>query len=91
MIVIKQVRRDIGQVLLKIEYDFQGGVQAVWIDAKDIVERFKAFRELMGRRPSVEECKQILVKMINDLRAGRQPFEEVIPWENFINVDLEEG
>lgn len=89
MIIIRQVRRDVGQILLRVEYDLEGGVQTVWVDAKDVVERFKAFKELMGRRPTSEECRQIFVRMVDELRAGKQPFEEVIPWENFIGMDLE--
>jgi hypothetical protein len=89
MIVIKQVKRDVGQVLLKVEYDKDGEVFSTWVDARDVVERLKMFRDLMGRRPTAEECKTIFVKMINELREKKEPFMDVIPWENYINIDLE--
>jgi hypothetical protein len=90
MIKITQVRRDVGQVLLRIDYDDPTGQTAtVWIDAKDITDRMRQFRELMGRRLSMEESRQILVKMIRDLRERKEPFMDVIQWENYLNVDLE--
>jgi len=91
MIVIKQVRRDIGQVLLKVEYDKDGEVLTTWVDTKDIIERLKAFRDLIGRNPTQEECKEIFIKMINELREKKKPFLDIIPWENFMNINLEEA
>lgn len=89
MIIIRQVRRDQGQVLLRVEYDDQGGTKTIWIDQADLIERFREFRNLIGRKPSEQERKEIFVKLISELREKKEPLIEIIPWENYIGVDLE--
>lgn len=91
MIIIRQVRRDMSQVHLLIEYDDQGETRSIWVEAQDLVERFKQFRCLLGRNPSPNERKEILIQAVNELRRGWKPFTEIIQWEAYIGQDLEAG
>ena len=89
MIKIKQVDRAGGQVELTIEFNIDEETKTVTIDAEDVVNRLRTFYALMGKRPSLAEVKIIFVKLIQEHREGKRPWQEIIPWENFINQDLE--
>ena len=89
MIKIIQVKRDMGQVILTIEYGMTSGNEVIDVDAEQIVDRLKNLRTLLGRKPTQNEAREIVVALINEIRAGREPFVEIVPWENFIGVDLE--
>ena len=89
MIKIIQVKRDMGQIILTIEYGMTSGNEVIDVDAEQIVDRLKNLRNLLGRKPTQNEAREIVVALINEVRAGREPFVEIVPWENFIGVDLE--
>jgi hypothetical protein len=89
MITITQVKRSEGQVVLTIEYSTDDGNEALTVDAEQIVDRLKALRALLGRKPTQTEAREIVVALINEVRQGKQPFVEVVPWETFIGIDLE--
>jgi len=89
VIKIIQVKRDMGQVILTIEYGMTSGNEVIDVDAEQIVDRLKNLRVLLGRKPTQNEAREIVVALINEVRAGREPFVEIVPWENFIGVDLE--
>ena len=89
MIKITQVTRNMGQVVLTIEYDWNSNIETINIDAEHVVERLKQLRGLLGRKPTLSEAQEIVETLINELRAGKQPLVEILPWENYIGVDLE--
>ena len=89
MITITQVMRDAGDVILRIEYSTDSGTETLDIDAEQIVDRLKTLRTLVGRKPIQSEAQEIIVTLIDDIRAGKQPFVEIVPWETFIGIDLE--
>lgn len=89
MIVITQVRRSMGDVRLTIEYSTDVDTETVVVEAQQIVDRLKQLRGLVGRKPTVAEAREVVVQLINELRRGREPLVEIIPWENYIGVDLE--
>ena len=89
MIKIKQVDRAGGQVELTVEFNINEETKTVTIDAEDVVNRLRIFYALMGKRPSLAEVKMIFVKLIQEHREGKRPWQEIIPWENFISQDLE--
>ncbi len=88
-VVITQVKRDTGEVTLTIEYSVDSGTETIQIDAEQIVDRLKELRRLLGRKPVLSEAGEVIIALINEIRAGKQPLVEIIPWENFIDVDLE--
>jgi hypothetical protein len=73
MIRINAVVRNGGQVVLTIEYSTSNGNEFVDVDAEQIVDRLKVFRSLLGRRPTQSESKEILVAVIDEVRADKQP------------------
>ena len=89
MITLNAVSRSGGQVLLTIEYSTAAGAVIITVDAEQVVDRLKQLRDLVGRAPTLQEAQEVVVQLINELRAGRQPLVEVIPWEDFIGIDLE--
>lgn len=89
MIKITQVSRTSGEVVLTIEYSTGNGNMFLEVDAEQIVDRLKLLRSLLGRNPSQNEAREIVVALINDVRAGKAKIVEVVPWENFVGIDLE--
>jgi len=89
VITLNAVSRSGGQVLLTIEYSTAAGAVIITVDAEQVVDRLKQLRDLVGRAPTLQEAQEVVVQLINELRAGRQPLVEVIPWEDFIGIDLE--
>ena len=88
-VVITQVKRDSGEVILTIEYSTDSGLETIQIDAEQIVDRLKELRRLLGRKPAASEAREVVVTLINEIRAGEQPLVEIVPWEDYIGVDLE--
>ena len=88
-VIITQVKRDTAEVVLTIEYSTDAGTETVKVDAEQIVDRFKKLRSLLGRKPTMDEARDAVAAIIKELREGKQPLVEIIPWENYIGVDLE--
>jgi hypothetical protein len=89
MIRINAVSRTGGQVILTLEYSIDGGAVILDLDAEHIIDRLKQLRNLVGRKPTASEAREVVVALINELRAGREPLVDVIAWETYIGVDLE--
>ena len=89
MIKIKGVSRAGGQVILTVSFTMDDETKTEKIDAEDIINRLRVFYSLMGRRPSLDEAKQVFIKIIQEYREGKRPWQEIIPWEDFIDQDLE--
>lgn len=89
MITITQVKRDLGQVVLVIEYTTGNGNEFLDVDAEQIMERLKKLRGLLGRKPTQSEARETVVALVNEVREGKKPLVDVVPWENYIGVDLE--
>jgi len=89
MIKITQVQRTTGDVYIRLDYDQDGKTNTLTIDTREIVERLKQVRSLLGRPLTLTDLRQIVVTMVNEIRQGKQPLLEVFPYENYIGVDLE--
>ena len=88
MIKLTQVQRSTGDVYLTFQYDLEGQIKTVTIDAREIVDRTRSLKTLVGRALTTTDLKNIVVTMINEIRAGKQLLE-TFPYENYIGVDLE--
>ena len=44
---------------------------------------------LVGRKPTLSEVQEIVVALIKEIRRGQEPLVDIIPWEDYIGVDLE--
>ncbi len=89
MIRINAVSRTGGQVVLTVEYTTGNGNAFVDVDAEEVVNRLRQLRDLVGRKPTLAEAQEVLVQLINEVRSGGDPVIDVIPWEDYIGIDLE--
>jgi len=90
MIKIKQVKAKAGETILLIEADFPDQtVRSVEIDYKDVEERLRKVKELLGREPNEWDFKDAVKAIVNEMRAAKKPLEKKFPFEQFINTDLE--
>jgi len=89
LIKITQVQRTGDGVYIRIDYDKDETINTVTIDAGEIVERLKQVRSLLGRPVTLVDMRDIVIAMINEVRAGKKPFVESFRYEDYIGVDLE--
>jgi hypothetical protein len=89
MILLNAVARTGGQVVLTLAYSTDGGTVILDLDAEQVIDRLKQLRALVGRKPTPQEAREVVVQLINEIRAGGEPLVDVIAWEAFIGVDLE--
>ena len=94
MIKITQVSRANGAVTLPVTYTTGRKIgdppvdetAQVVIDDKD---RMRQLKSLLPRQLTLVDLKWILVGIINDLRGGKQAVTAVLPYEDYLNTDLE--
>lgn len=89
MIKLTQVQRGGGEVVLTFTYSTVSGSETVSFEQNELIDRAREFYRLMGRRPNLYEFREIVIELFNDIRSGEELFVEVVPWENWIGVDLE--
>jgi hypothetical protein len=89
MIRITAVTRTGGQVVITLEYSTDGGTIILDLDAEAILDRLKQLRALVGRKPTLAEAQEVVVALVNELRVGEEPLVDIIPWEDYIGIDLE--
>ena len=89
MIKITKVNRSLGDVYLTFQYDKDGQIFTQEMDAREIVERMKALKSLIGRELTLTDLKDIIITLINEMREGKNPLLETFHYENYIGVDLE--
>ena len=89
MITIVQVARTMGQVTLNIDYSTENGNASIQLDAQQIIDRLKELKKLVGRKPTLSDVQEIVITLINAVREDKQPLIDIIPWENYIGIDLE--
>ena len=89
MIKIIQVRRDLGDVYITFQYDYEGQIFTVVIDAREVVDRMKEVKRLLRRQLTHQDLKNVVTALIEEIRQGRQPLLEVFRYEDYIGVDLE--
>ena len=89
MIKIIQVQRSTGDVYLTFQYNLGGQIKTIVVDTREIIERMKSLKVLVGRPLTLTDLKNIVITMINEIRVGKQPLLETFSYENYINIDLE--
>jgi len=89
VIVLKQIATEHGITYFMFEYDLDGKVFQIIIQEREIIEKLKQVHGLLGRKPSLQDLKEIIVQMINEVRKGRKPFLEAYDYSKFININLE--
>jgi len=89
LIKIIQVQRSTGDVYLTFQYNLGGQIKTIVVDTREIIERMKSLKVLVGRPLTLTDLKNIVITMINEIRVGKQPLLETFSYENYINIDLE--
>jgi len=91
VIRITQVKRATGDVILTLEYTQEDTSPnpTVNMDARDIEDRLKQLKALIGRPLVLQDLKEVIVAMINEAREGKTPFSQKFNWETYIGVNLE--
>jgi len=89
VIRLKQVTVEQGVTTFLFEYDLAGATYEKKIDEREIVEKLKSLSALLGRKPTLQDFREIIVQIVNEVRRGRQPFLERFDYSQFIGVDLE--
>lgn len=91
MIKIIQVSTKYGETVLRMQVDFpEGSVQTVEVDYSEVKERLEKIRELLGREPMERDFMDAVKAIVNEMRAAKRPLTKAFPFEQFINIDLEE-
>jgi hypothetical protein len=89
---IAQVSTTTGEVTLQIAYDNPVGSGAMFtftLKKQDLFERLKRIRELLGRTLTLQDAKQALVAIVNEVRVGRSSVPEDFNFTGVIGVELE--
>lgn len=75
--------------MLTFDYDFEGKILSFTIDERDLNEKLKALRELLGRDLTIQDLKDVTRNIIDQIRKGEMPFPQKFDYNSLINVDLE--
>ena len=89
MIRLKSVKSMYGKTILSIEYDFEDKIMSIDIDKKDLDERLKALKELIGRDLTINDLKDVLKSIIDQIRKGNYPFPQEFDYNELIGQDIE--
>ena len=89
--MIRLIRIDIEQGITSFlfEYDSEGEILTLEINEREIIERARDFCKLLGRSPSVQDLKDIVIQIVSEVRAGKRPFLEKYDYSKLMGVDLE--
>lgn len=89
MIRLIRVETEHGITSFIFEYDLEEEILTLEINEREIIERARDFRKLLGRSPSVQDLKDIVIQIVDEVRAGKRPFLEKYDYSKWIGVDLE--
>ena len=90
MIKLKEIVMRHGETTLIFEADgFPSGIREIAIPLSEVIERMKSFSALIGRKPSLQEVKEMIIVLVNELRRQREPFVKRYDFSAWIGVDLE--
>jgi cell fate (sporulation/competence/biofilm development) regulator YmcA (YheA/YmcA/DUF963 family) len=90
MIKLTQIKTAQNKTVLIFHVDFPGGgMETVEVEADEIEERLKQLRQILGRDPTVNDFKDVVKTLFNQLRQGRMPFPQKIDLNSLLGVDFE--
>jgi len=89
MIKLKQITTVYGVTYFIFEYDLGGELYQIEVSERDIIEKLKRVQDLLGRSPKLQDLKEVIVTIVNEVRQGRKPFLERFDYSQFVGVDLE--
>ena len=89
MIRLIQIETEHGITSFLFEYSLDEQVLTLEINEREIIEKAREFRMLLGRNPTVQDLKEIAIQIVNEVRQGKRPFLEKYDYSKWIGVDLE--
>jgi len=89
MIKLAQVQTIQAECYLTFEYTHAEQTLTVTINRSDIIERLKTVKKILGRALTLQDAKLAIVRMINEIREGKQQLTEEFDYSKVIGVDLE--
>jgi len=84
-----RVETEHGITSFVFEYDLEGEILTLEIDEREIIEKAREFRRILGRNPTMQDLKEIVIQIVNEVRAGKRPFLDKYDYSKWIGVDLE--
>lgn len=90
MIKLKQVKTILGDAYLEFEYTQGSETKTIIIDRRDVLARLLKVKQLLGRNPTVQDLREVVTRIIAELREGQQPLTTEFDYTQFIGVDLEQ-
>jgi len=93
MIKLRQVVTVYGETTLIFDVDAlapDGSITEVRIPAADLTERMRELKRLLGRDLTVNDLRDLVVALVNQMREGRKPLTERFDFAEYIGVDFEQ-
>ena len=90
MLKLKQVKVVNGEFTLIFDVDgFPEGVREIKIPQSEIIERLKELKRLTGRKPTIQDVKDVIKVLVDEMRRKREPFPQRFDFTKWIGMDLE--
>ena len=95
MITVTQISSQNGVPIITVAYTSKSGEDSTYpmftvqVPESEVRKRLQVFRDLTGQQPTSFDLQNILVALINEVRAGRQVFLGVPDYASLVNQDLE--
>jgi len=91
MIKLTAVSTVNGEVTLTFQVDFPDStIRTVQIPLAEIVEKLKTVKQVLGRNVTVQDAKDVIVTLVNQIRQEKSPITERFDFSPYIGVDLEQ-
>jgi len=91
MIKLTAVSTVNGEVTLTFQVDFPDStIRTVQIPLAEIVEKLKTVKQVLGRNVTVQDAKDVIVTLVNQIRQEKSPLTERFDFTPYIGVDLEQ-
>ena len=89
MIKLKQITTGLGRCYFMFHYDYEKETFVTKIKCGEVIRRLKLLRKQTGQPITLQNVKQIIIEIINELRDDQRPLPETFDLTPYINVDLE--
>jgi hypothetical protein len=91
MIKLKQVETRHGETTLVFDVSFPDEtIQEVEIPLEEIVSKLKTVKQILGQPVTIQDAKNVIITLVNQLRQGKKPITERFDFSSWIGVDLEQ-
>lgn len=89
MIKLVKVETILGEAVLTFGVSVEGTTQTIIIYENEIFKRLAQVKQLLGTELTLQDMKNVVVTLINELRKGKKSLIERFNYTQYIGVDLE--